>query len=116
MKIRDIMEILKARPLTKTIAGDLEVTCACASDMMSDVLAFPKEDMVLLTGLTNPQVMRTCEMLDIEAVVFTRGKLPAQEALDMAEENGISVLATDYTLFIASGILYSKGLTGSTKV
>ena len=115
MKLKQIMEILSARPLTDEFDGELEVQCACSSDMMSDVLAFPKEHMVLLTGLVNPQVMRTCDMLDIRAVVFTRGKLPSAEALEMANENGINVMATPLTLFIASGMLYAGGLNNGTK-
>ena len=115
MKLKRVMEILSARPLTDQFDEELEVQCACSSDMMSDVLAFPKEHMVLLTGLVNPQVMRTCDMLDIRAVVFPRGKLPSAEALEMANENGISVMATPLTLFIASGKLYAGGLNNGTK-
>ena len=115
MTLKRICEILSAQPLSDNFDEDLEVQCACSSDMMSDVLAFPKEHMVLLTGLVNPQVMRTCDMLDIRAVVFTRGKLPSAEALEMANENGINVMATPLTLFIASGMLYAGGLNNGTK-
>ncbi len=115
MKLGSVMEILSAKPLSETVDLDLDVKCACSSDMMSDVLAFPKEHMVLLTGLVNAQVMRTCDMLDIRAVVFTRGKLPSAEAIEMANENGISVLGTELTLFVASGKLYAGGLVGGTK-
>ena len=115
MKLGNVMEILSAKPLSSFVDLDLDVKCACSSDMMSDVLAFPKEHMVLLTGLVNPQVMRTCDMLDIRAVVFTRGKLPSAEALEMANENGINVMGTHLTLFIASGKLYEGGLYNGTK-
>ena len=114
MKLKRIMELLNARPLTDVVDEELEINCACASDMMSDVLAFPKEHIILLTGLVNHQVMRTCDMLDIRAVCFTRGKLPTAEALEMANEDGISVIATDLTMFIASGKLYSGGMNNGT--
>ncbi|MBR4235822.1 MAG: hypothetical protein IKR85_07150 [Clostridia bacterium] len=115
MKLGQIMKLLDARAISDTVDEELEIQCACASDMMSDVLAFPKEHMILLTGLVNPQVMRTCDMLDIRAVVFTRGKLPSAEALRMANEEGISVLATENTQYIASGKLYAGGMDNGTK-
>ena len=105
MRICEIMELLSAKPLTEDCDESLEVSCACASDMMSDVLAFPKEHMALLTGLINPQVMRTADMLDIRLVIFVRGKQPGAETMAMARETGI----------IASGILYLHGLRDGTK-
>ena len=115
MKISEIKEKLGAELLCGEEFIDGDVFSACCSDMMSDVLAFPKEHMALLTGLVNPQVMRTADMLDIRLVIFVRGKLPPQEVLDMAAENGITVLATPLTLYIASGILYKSGLYTGTK-
>ena len=82
--------------------------------MMSDVLAFPKERMVLLTGLTNPHTVRTSELLDVMMLVFVRGKQPDQEVLTMAEEAGIAVIGTEYTLYDACGRLYQAGLPGGT--
>ena len=71
MKVRDVVQILKADVL---VEGDLdtEVRTACGSDMMSDVLAFVKDQSVLLTGLTNPQVVRTAEMMDMHCIIFVR--------------------------------------------
>ena len=115
MKLKDIQAILNAKGLTGEENPELEVQSACSSDMMSDVLAFPKEHMVLLTGLVNPQVMRTADMLDIRMVVFVRGKQPAEEALELARESGISVLSTEHTLFNASGILFMHGLNNNLK-
>ncbi len=110
MKLKEIQELLSAHGLTGEENPELEVFSAFSSDMMSDVLAFPKEHMVLLTGLINPQVMRTADMLDIRMVVFVRGKVPNEETLEMARECGISVLSTSHTMYIASGILYTHGL------
>ena len=115
MRICEIMELLSAKPLTEDCDESLEVSCACASDMMSDVLAFPKEHMGLLTGLINPQVMRTADMLDIRLVIFVRGKQPGAETMSMARETGLTVLATPLTLNIASGVLYLHGLRDGTK-
>lgn len=115
MKLKEIQDILKARGLTGEENPELEVQSACSSDMMSDVLAFPKEHMVLLTGLVNPQVMRTADMLDIRMVVFVRGKLPSEDALELARECGISVLSTEYTLYNASGLLFKSGLNNNVK-
>ena len=91
------------------------VDTACGSDLMSDVLAFVKENAVLITGLINPHVIRTSEMLDITCVVFSRGKLPSPEILEEADECGITVLATKLTTYTACGELYLHGLPGSKK-
>ena len=115
MKLKEIQALLNAKGLTGEENPELEVQSACSSDMMSDVLAFPKEHMVLLTGLVNPQVMRTADMLDIRMVVFVRGKQPSAEALELARECGISVLSTEYTLYNASGILFMHGLNNRVK-
>ena len=72
-KVQNIVNILKAEILAE---GDLqeEVKTACGSDMMSDVLAFVKDQSVLLTGLVNPQVVRTAEMMDMHCIIFVRGR------------------------------------------
>ena len=116
MKIREIKEVLKANLLVGSDETlDQEIVYACGSDLMSDVLAFVKEQTVLLTGLTNPQVIRTAELLDVSAIVFVRGKMPTQDIVDMAIERDIVLLSTDYTLFEACGKLYQAGLRGRRK-
>jgi len=90
-----------------------EIRTACGSDMMSDVLAYVKDQAVLLTGLMNPQVVRTAEMMDIICIVFVRGKTPDQSIIDLAEEKGIVVLSTKLRMFEACGMLYKSGLDGS---
>lgn len=112
MKLTELAQIIDARFLVECGNCDLEVSSACGADLMSDVMAFVKENVVLLTGLVNPQVIRTAEMMDIKAVIFVRGKNPGQAILDLAAEKGISVLATNHPMFIACGKLYSAGLTG----
>ncbi len=110
MKIGEMVRLLNARVVLGEEMLDQEVTSACASDMMSDVLAFPKEQIALLTGLNNPQVIRTADVLDIRCVVFVRGKQPTPEIYEMAQEYGVAVLSTEKTMYIASGILYANGL------
>ncbi len=83
------------------------------SDMMSDVLAFSKDRSILLTGLCNPQVIRTQkEMLDIVCLIFVRGKKPDEAMLEMAKERGLVVLSTGHRMFSACGMLYAAGLHG----
>ena len=110
MKIGEIMKILDAQLICGEDLLDIDVKTACSSDMMSDVLAFSKEHTILLTGLTNPQVLRTADMLDIRCVVFVRGKQPNQELIELAKEYEVVVLSTKMTLYIASGTLYMSGL------
>ena len=110
MTVRDVREVLGARVLAGEEYMDREVRSACGSDMMSDVLAFSKDHSVLLTGLCNPQVIRTAEMLDIVCIVFVRGKKPDESMLEMARERGQVVLATGHRMFSSCGILYQAGL------
>ena len=110
MKIKEIGMILSADILTKTADTEREVYAACGSDMMSDVLAYVKNQGVLLTGLNNLQVIRTAQMMDMLCVVFVRGKIPSQQIIDLAEEHNIAVIATGKTMFIACDMLYLNGL------
>ena len=116
MKIRDVISLLDARLLTPAADLDKEVLSACGSDMMSDVLAFVKEQAVLLTGLVNPQVVRTAEMMDMKVIVFVRGKVPGDAILDLARELDIVVLKTELEMFTSCGKLYQAGLRGGRAV
>ena len=115
MTISEIIFLLDATPLSQTVQTDHKIETVCGSDMMSDVLAFSKDHSILLTGLCNPQVIRTAEMLDIVCLVFVRGKQPQPEMLQMAENLGITVLTTEHTMFDACGILYHAGLRGGSR-
>ena len=86
MKIKDIAQLLNAEILTPEISLETEVHTACGSDMMSDVLAYVKDQAVLVTGLNNPQVIRTADMMDMLCVVYVRGKRPDELALKIATE------------------------------
>ena len=110
MKISEIARVLDAHVLCCEDKLSSEVYSACGSDMMSDVLAYVKNQAVLITGLVNPQVIRTAEMMDMRCVVFVRSKRPTDEMLKLAEESGIVVMASDLRMFEACGRLYSGGL------
>ena len=112
MVVSDIKRILKADVFCGEDMMDKEVKTACGSDMMSDVLAFVKDQSVLLTGLVNSQVIRTAEMMDMVCVVFVRGKTPSEERLALAKERDIVVMSTHFRMFTACGLLYDGGLKG----
>lgn len=111
MRISRIAEILDAEIICcKDTADTVEVNSACGSDMMSDVLAYVKDQGLLLTGLCNPQVIRTAEMMDILAVAFVRGKKPDAAMIELAESKGIILMTTDSRMYLACGKLYEAGL------
>lgn len=112
MTVRDVKEILGAKAAGNEEFLDREVHTACGSDMMSDVLAFVKDQSVLLTGLCNPQTIRTAEMMDIVCIVFVRGKKPDETLIEMANEREIAILTTGHRMFSACGLLYENGLRG----
>lgn len=112
MYLFEIREILKATVLCGEEYLDREVRSACASDFMSDVLAYVKDQGLLLTGMVNPQVVRTAEMMDMKCIVFVRGKVPGGDILELARERDIVVMNSDIRMFIACGLLYSRGLAG----
>ena len=106
MKIKDIVPLLDAEILCGEDDLEQDIRTACGSDMMSDVLAFVKDQSVLLTGLVNPQVIRTVLMMDIVCVIFVRGKRPTEEMIDLAEKSGIVLLSTPMRMYEACGKLY----------
>ena len=116
MKISKIQELLGAEVLTCEENLGKHVYSAFGCDLMSDVLAYVTDQSVLLTGLVNPQVIRTALMLDMVCIVFVRSKTPNEEMLALAKENGIVMMRTDKTLYTTCGMLYSNGLVGIKEV
>ena len=110
MKISESAQLLEADVLCCQDVTDREVHSACGSDMMSDVLAYVKDQAVLLTGLVNAQVIRTAEMMDMHCIVFVRSKKPSDEMISLAQESGIVILTTNLRMYEACGILYNEGL------
>ena len=107
MTVQKIKELLDAQVLCGESLLEREVHTACGSDMMSDVLAFVKEQAVLLT-----QVIRTAEMMDMQCIVFVRGKQPDEDMKALAAERGMVLLSTEYEMFTSCGMLYANGLRG----
>ena len=113
MKISTMRDLLDAEVLASPEHIERHVYSACGCDLMSDVLAYVKDQAVLLTGLVNPQVIRTAVMMDMICIVFVRSKTPSEEILELAREAGIVIMRTDKRLYEACGILYSNGLVGN---
>ena len=115
MTIADVRRILEAEIICGSDNMDTEVHNACGSDMMSDVLAFVKDQSVLLTGLGNAQVVRTAEMMDMVCIVFVRGKDPGEDIVNLARERDIVLMKTPLRMFTACGLLYDSGLRGGNE-
>lgn len=115
MKISTIKELLSAEVLCGEDSLEKEVFSACGSDMMSDVLAYVKDQAVLLSGLVNSQVVRTAEMMEMRCIVFVRSKQPTEEMIQLANDFGMVILSTDKRMYEACGILYSNGLVANGK-
>ncbi|HCC37299.1 MAG TPA: hypothetical protein DEQ14_06595 [Treponema sp.] len=116
MTVSEAVKILEGQFFSGEDKAGIEVFSACGADLMSDVMAFVKDHVLLLTGLVNPQVIRTAELLDIHAIIFVRGKVPSRDMIDMAAESGIILGGTKLSLFLSCGKLYEAGLkTGGTR-
>ena len=115
MTLDEICKLLHATLLTTNHNFSCNVHSAFCSDMMSDVLAFAKDDSILITGLCNPQVMRTAEMMDLAGVIFIRGKRPDENMLRLAEEIGLCVMLTELPMFNTCGKLFCAGLNGGVQ-
>ena len=111
MKLREVLAIIEGELVTPDADLDMDIRMGCGADLMSDVLAFTHEGTLLMSGLTNPQVVRTAEMADVRAIVFVRGKIPPPETVALAKEKGIPLLASKYTMFETCGRLFQAGLT-----
>jgi predicted transcriptional regulator len=115
MTLQDVKRILDAKVITGGDLLTLDVKMACGSDLMSDVLSFVKPGSLLLTGLTNPQVVRTAEMADLRAICFVRGKTPPAETIEIAESKDIPLLTTSLPMFESCGRLHREGLPGCSE-
>ena len=112
MRLSEIKQILNAVVLCGEDRLDQEVSSACGSDFLSDVLAFVKNQALLLTGLVNPQVVRTADMTEMNCIIFVRGKVPGENIVQLAAERGIVVMTSPKRMYEACGLLYSNGLRG----
>ncbi len=115
MKVLDIIKIVDGKNLTPDVDLDGEVGGGCGADLMSDVLASIQPEAVLLTGLCNPQVVRTAIIADVRVVVFVRGKIPPQETIDLAAEENVPLVTSPFGMFELCGRLYAAGLASLEK-
>ncbi len=114
MKLSEIQKILNADIIFgEEVIDSTEVETAFASDLLSDVLAYSKENALFITGLTNPQVIRTVEVLDLVGVVFVRGKVPQMDTVELAKRKGIPLLRTKCIMFETCGRLFAAGIRAS---
>lgn len=113
MRLSQVRDILGAEVLCGEDKLELEVLSACGSDFMSDVLAYVKNQALLLTGMVNPQVVRTADMMDMKCIVFVRGKRPDEIMLELAQERNMVVMASQLPMYPACGKLYLAGLRGN---
>lgn len=112
MTLREIKEMLQAEVICGEDSLDIEIKFAGGSDLMSDVLAFGKPGILLLTGLSNAQSVRTANIIDAKAIVYVRGKKPDEEGIKLAREKGIPLLSTNLMMYTTCGLLFSHGLPG----
>jgi len=112
LKLKEIVSCIGAEILYgEDLLDTVEIENAYASDLMSDVLAFAWPGTLLLTGLTNVQIVRTAQMMDIPAVVFVRGKRPQEEAVSLAKNVGMPLLVSSMSMYETCGLLYKAGLS-----
>ena len=112
MTLGEMKDILGAEVVVGSDCMDIEIRDAFAADLLSDVLAFAKEGTILITGITNPQVVRTAEMLELVGIVFVRGKKPDAETMKLAQIKKVPILSTRYIMFETCGRLFKNGLSG----
>jgi predicted transcriptional regulator len=111
VKLREIIDLLQAQVLAgQGLLDTIEVDHCFSADLMSDVLGRTHANGVLVTGITNPQAVRTADIADIKAVCVVRGKMPEPDTVALAKEKDIPLFVTKMTMFEACGILYMKGL------
>lgn len=113
MKLSDVKTILEAEVISGEDLLDTTVTSGFGCDLISDSLCFSRPDCLLLTGLTNVQIVRVADMIEARAIVFVRGKKPGQDIIHLAKEKKIPLLVTRLFLFEGCGLLYQHGLRSS---
>ncbi|HPX28739.1 MAG TPA: DRTGG domain-containing protein [Sphaerochaeta sp.] len=110
MTLREILELTEATLVCGSHHTEDTITYGFASDLMSDVLTILEDNIIMITGLSSVQAIRTAEMSDIRNILLVRNKKPSDAMIEIAEELGISISSTPYSLFRASGVLYGAGL------
>jgi hypothetical protein len=111
MILGQVIDLIKGEVHTQ-IDVQQEYDTAFACDLMSDCLALIDKKCLLITGLLNVQSLRTAEILDIDCIIFVRGKKPNHDLIVLATERNITLISTHLSMYETSGILYSNGLNG----
>ena len=110
MKLGTIVELTNAKVVAGKYKKDLCVEKAFSSDLMSDVLTLDVDNILLISGLSNIQLVRTAEMADIKVILLARNKKADMDMIKLASENDIAIIETPYSIFRSSGILFANGL------
>ena len=110
MKLKKIIELIEGSVCSDGADLNCEVSGGCGADLMSDVLASIQPNAILLTGLCNPQVVRTAMMADVRAIILVRGKQPPNETIQLAEREAIPLISSPYGMFELCGRLFEAGL------
>ncbi len=110
MKLREIIKLINGKVCNPGVDLDWDIKGGCGADLMSDVLASIQPDAVLLTGLCNPQVVRTAQMADVRAIIFVRGKQPPHETIELANKENLPIISCPYGMFEVCGRLHHAGL------
>jgi len=110
MTLREVADLLNAEVISGKDYLDEDLEFAGASDLMSDVLAFGRPGIILLTGLSNTQSVRTADIIEARAIVYVRGRKPSQEGIELAEKSRMPILSTEFLMYKACGLLYGRGL------
>jgi len=110
MNVRELISLIEGELIINGTDLDREIKGGCGADLMSDVLASIQPEAVLLTGLCNPQVVRTAQMADVTAIIFVRGKIPPQQTIDLATKERIALITSRFGMFELCGRLFQAGL------
>jgi serine kinase of HPr protein (carbohydrate metabolism regulator) len=110
VKISELLQLTEGQIVAGEKVEDVEIERAFSSDLMSDVLTLDDHHIVLITGLANVQLIRTVEMADVPVVVLCRNKNASPEMIELANEIGIILIETPFSIFRVSGVLYQSGL------
>jgi len=114
MELTDVLELINAKQFNLECPRCVkEINYAFVCDLMSDALMLLKKmpshigaHGALVTGLVTNQALRTAEILDLETIIFVRGKTPSQSVIDLADEIGITLIGTALTMYRTSGLLF----------
>lgn len=113
MRLQDVKDLLDAVIIAGEDKLELDFEYVFGCDLMSDVLTLSENNIILLTGLTNIQTVRTAEMMDIKCIVYVGGKVPDAQVISLAKDKGICLMCTKNIMFNSCGILYNGGLKGA---